>query len=334
MQVFSNWLSAMRDSTAIHREAHFSFSESPETGLLINVCKTHDGARVETQCCWGKPYKDRNIVSVTTQLGCPVGCAHCIVHTVPLFRNLKPAEMVDQVEILLDSGSSTEGFDRGRPLKISLNRAGEPLLNPHIPDTMELMARRFPGASFQIFSVFPDGPLTTRVVNEIMAFAEGYDRPVQVVVSLHESDEAKRRSLMPFAGGLMPHTRIAEFAKIWSRRVKRRKFSLSFALPDHGMSWDILALREAFPPRYFVVRVARFLPSDQDTAERFGAAADSRLEALEEAAHRAGYEVVYSPAQPLEETWDIRPYSAWHMLRAGPAAVRPDGRTSAASGKH
>ncbi len=305
-----------------------SISQSEDSGLLLNVCQTHDGARIETQSCWGKPYGDRNIISATMQIGCPVGCAHCIVHTVPLYRNLMVCEVVDQVAIILESGRNTAGFDPKRPLKISLNRAGEPLLNPHTPEVIRELADRFPGARFQMFSVFPSGPLAEKVMEGVAKFAESYDHPVQIVVSLHESDERKRRALMPFAGGLMPYTKIAEIAADWHRRVGRRKFSLSFALPDKGMEWDIEHLLERFPPQHFVVRVARYLPSDDRTAERFGMGADDRLQALNAAALDAGYQVVYSPAASLETVWDIRPYSAWHMLRRGAAHVRPDNKVS------
>ena len=89
------------------------------TKLLLAA---HDGAHVETVLM---PYNRRTTVCISSQAGCPVGCAFCATGAAGFRRNLSVSEITDQVRIatsLLSEGD-------GRVSNVVYMGMGEPLLN-------------------------------------------------------------------------------------------------------------------------------------------------------------------------------------------------------------
>lgn len=85
--------------------------------LLLETC---DSARVETV---GLPYHDRTSCCVSTQVGCPIGCAFCATGLSGFTRNLNAGEIVDQVLTV------QEAMGQKRVDHVTFMGMGEPLLN-------------------------------------------------------------------------------------------------------------------------------------------------------------------------------------------------------------
>ena len=118
----------------------------------------------------------------------------------PLVRNVTREEYVEQIARMLANHESVSWLDPRRPLKVSFGRAGEPLLNRSTVEAMHSIGERWTPA-FQVFSVMPDNA-TARTVNALLLdFAADYGSTVQLVVSMHTTDENKRRAMMPYGGG-------------------------------------------------------------------------------------------------------------------------------------
>ncbi len=95
-----------------------------------------DGERIESVLL---PDEDRATLCVSTQAGCPMGCAFCATAKIPFRRNLTAGEIVDQVYVAaaslvarhssLDAQETTRHEVDGRITNIVYMGMGEPLLN-------------------------------------------------------------------------------------------------------------------------------------------------------------------------------------------------------------
>ena len=96
-----------------------------------------DGERIESVLL---PDEDRRTLCVSTQVGCPMGCAFCATAKIPYRRNLTAAEIVDQVYTVcsvpvrayLPSGEqkiTPDGVTTNRITNIVYMGMGEPLQN-------------------------------------------------------------------------------------------------------------------------------------------------------------------------------------------------------------
>ncbi|MBN1630163.1 MAG: radical SAM protein, partial [Thermoleophilia bacterium] len=81
-----------------------------------------DGAALEAVFM---PYSGRATACISSQVGCPVGCAFCATGTMGLRRNLSAAEIVDQVRTVYVHAAAQEK----RLSNLVYMGMGEPLLN-------------------------------------------------------------------------------------------------------------------------------------------------------------------------------------------------------------
>src|SRR5512134_3279048 len=77
-----------------------------------------DGERIETVLL---PEEERKTLCVSTQVGCPMGCAFCATGRIQFRRNLTAGEIVDQVSAVEEQA--------GRITNLVYMGMGEPLLN-------------------------------------------------------------------------------------------------------------------------------------------------------------------------------------------------------------
>lgn len=152
--------------------------------LLLRLC---DGNTVE---CVLIPDGERTTLCVSTQVGCPVGCIFCASGMAGVSRNLRQAEIVEQVLL------ARRCLPAGRTLtNLVVMGMGEPLLNldallPALqrigdPDGIDLGARRITVS-------------TSGLPRQMQRFAEA-TKAFNLAVSLHAADDALRRQLVPTA---------------------------------------------------------------------------------------------------------------------------------------
>lgn len=157
--------------------------ESQRDGTVKYLWELTDGNCVETVVM---RYHHGNTVCISSEVGCPMGCAFCASTIGGLKRRLRPSEMVDQVLFSqLDSGLEISN--------IVLMGIGEPLDNfdtvmrflelINSPDGMNIGMRHISLS-------------TCGLVDRIEALAE---RELQLTlsVSLHAPDNETRSSIMP-----------------------------------------------------------------------------------------------------------------------------------------
>ncbi len=289
-------------------------------GIHINVFRTHDNHLVEAVAHTGKMYH-KTLISVTNQIGCPVGCDFCKVSEQRFKRNITAAEYHQQVQSIIENVGSIPWFDPQKPVKVCFTRAGEALLNKETLDGIAALAESY-APSFQFTTVMPGAPVARKLLQEMQNYLARYTNAFQINVSMHTSDEEKRMEMFGSYAKLMSFKEIAEVGKEWvnavgngrGERSTRRKVNLSFVLMEDN-EVDLRKMRELFHPDYFAIRYALYLPSSAATAALH---APSPLDVMcikAREARELGYDCIESIPQQLEMIWDTRPYSAFKMLK-------------------
>lgn len=154
------------------------------TEKILLSCR--DEARIETVVM---PYRRRVTACISSQAGCPVGCAFCATGTVGFRRNLVAAEMVDQVRWARRVAAAAEA----RLSNIVYMGMGEPLLNLQaVLDSISVLADPAGlGIGHRSISVS-----TVGVPAGILRLARSQPQ-VNLALSLHAASDEVRRLLIP-----------------------------------------------------------------------------------------------------------------------------------------
>lgn len=155
------------------------------------------------------PYRDRVTACISSQVGCPVGCAFCATGSMGFARNLSAAEIVDQVRAAA-SHSAAEGYPAAEGYAASESHSavagrrlsnvvfmgmGEPLLNLQaVLDSIRILTDpRGLGLGHRALSVS-----TVGIPAGILKLART-EPQVNLALSLHAADDRTRSILIPKA---------------------------------------------------------------------------------------------------------------------------------------
>lgn len=162
-------------------------ADSANVSLQI-AGQTNANSQRLTECVM-IPTEKRRTACLSSQVGCPVGCAFCASGLGGLEGNLTAGQIIEQLYRLSWSGNA------GRITNVVFMGMGEPLANfnavanairtMHAPDAFGMSARRI-----TISTVGLPGAIRKLVQFEI---------PVKLALSLHAPNDALRRQLIPWA---------------------------------------------------------------------------------------------------------------------------------------
>lgn len=199
-------------------------------------------------------YRERTVICISTQSGCPVGCRFCGAGD-SFVRSLTDREIITQVEHCLDAVYSVEGVDpkdMGR-LQIMFMSMGEPLLNlRHLETAIKALYARYPNAALLISTIGPD----IGHINYLRLMDICQDVPtVGLQFSIHESTDGKRDALIPFKKKLSLEN-IAFYGHLFKMRTGRKAF-FNYCAHDHNSTFDDAErLRRLFSPDDFCATVS------------------------------------------------------------------------------
>ncbi len=177
-------------------------------GTQKALLELEDGAHIET-VLMGRPNKratrtedERRTICISTQVGCPMGCAFCATGKLGFTRNLTAQEIVDEMRFWNDfchsreSGNPVSGsrIESGMTISnIVLMGQGEPLLNyDNIKNALNIILENTDiGPSKITLSTcgVPEGM-------EKMIEDKNFPR-VRFALSLHSAIEETRKKIMP-----------------------------------------------------------------------------------------------------------------------------------------
>lgn len=243
-------------------------------GTIKYLYRLHDGEAVETVFM---RYQHGNTVCISTEAGCPMGCAFCASTLKGLSRRLLPSEMLSQViETQKDTGERISG--------IVLMGIGEPLDNyDNVIKFLHLVAS-------------PDGLnigyrhislSTCGLVDKIQRLAEE-NLPITLSISLHAADDETRSSLMPVNKKWNLEALLPACLDYFEKTKRRISFEYTLVEGKNDRRADAQKLADVLY-RYCAgmplhvnlipvnpVRERGFQPSNQGSIRRFAEALESR----------------------------------------------------------
>jgi 23S rRNA (adenine2503-C2)-methyltransferase len=139
--------------------------------------------------CVTIPAQSRTTICVSTQVGCPVGCAFCASGQSGFHANLTAGQIVEQVLFALDPTGEADTAEAS--VNVVYMGMGEPFLNYDSTLRSIRLLRNEMGIGARAITVSTIG-----VPDRIRQLAE--DEPqVNLAVSLHAATDALRRQLIP-----------------------------------------------------------------------------------------------------------------------------------------
>jgi 23S rRNA (adenine2503-C2)-methyltransferase len=224
-----------------------------------------DGAEVESVLI---PEPDRTTLCVSTQVGCPLACSFCATGSLGFGRNLRTAEIVDQVCRM------RELLPEGRTLtNVVFMGMGEPLLN--LPNVLEairlLMHPKAFGLAARRITVSTAGVVPR--IRPLLAAA-----PVNLALSLHAAKDSVRDVLVPLNRRFPLDRLFDELARIEGlsrRRPVFFEYTLLEGVNDSPAdARDVVARLRAIPSKLNVIPMnphpdAPHRPPSPEATDRF-----------------------------------------------------------------
>ena len=188
--------------------------ESKLDGTVKYLWQLHDGNCVETVLM---KYHHGNTVCISSEVGCPMGCAFCASTIGGLVRRLSPGEMLD--EVLFTQ------LDSGQPISnIVLMGIGEPLDNyDNVCRFLELVNS---GEGMNV-GMRHISLSTCGIVPRILELAESRLQ-LTLSVSLHAPDDETRSRIMP-VNRRWPVDELLEACRVYYAKTNRR-ISFEYAM--------------------------------------------------------------------------------------------------------
>ncbi|WP_085931668.1 23S rRNA (adenine(2503)-C(2))-methyltransferase RlmN [Desulfosporosinus meridiei] len=210
------------DLETLSNHLHFSVlnkvrEQRSKDGTRKYLFRLEDGETIE---CVLMDYarlkaRDRHTICVSTQVGCPVGCAFCATGLEGFKRNLSAAEIISQVlDISQDIQQEDPDF---QVTNIVFMGMGEPMLNY---DQVLKSIRVLNQAQGLNIGMRRMTISTSGVVPKIIQLAKDNSQ-VGLAVSLHAADDSTRDKLIPM-NRRYPLSELMEACREYSRITHRR----------------------------------------------------------------------------------------------------------------
>jgi 23S rRNA (adenine2503-C2)-methyltransferase len=270
--------------------------------VYVGEFEGRPGARLECvdglDAAW--PRRDKWIINISTQIGCPVGCLFCDAGG-DYRGDLGVDEMMAQVFFVASRHPGL--METCGKLKIHFARMGEPALNDAVPETIRRLREAIPHPNVWccLATTAPAG--REAWFERFWEVKEaGWRGRFQLQFSVNSTAEAERHRLMPVR--LWSLGDVARYGERWYGQGDRRVV-LNFALAE-GAAFEADRIREYFYPAVFAIKLTPLNPTRRGReagfrtilrAARSRAATDRACERL----HQFGYDVVISIGDGRED---------------------------------
>jgi len=266
--------------------------------------------------------RDKWIINVSTQFGCPVGCPFCDA-AFDYAGNLDVRQLLAQVEWA--AARHPEFVSTCRKLKVHFARMGEPGLNDAVPEAMRALPELLPtpGLWTCVATIAPRGRETwfQRLFTVKREMFHGH---FQLQFSVQSTSEQHRDRLIP-----MPHLSLQQLARLGRDFFEPgdRKVVLNFALA-RDVDFNPEVIGRIFAPDRFAVKLTPVNPTAAGQQAGMQTLLRSeRAAALDQACKRLqqmGFDVVISIGDEREDSIGSNCGQAVRVTREANQAESPD----------
>jgi len=247
------------------RQGHLEKKQSGADGTIKILLRWPDDAKTETVLIADDP---RRTVCLSTQVGCPVGCAFCASGLTGLERSLAAAEIVEQLLWMQQDLKPNE-----RISNVVIMGMGEPLANYE----NTLRAIRIINADWAFGIGARHITLSTIGLPKQIRRLAHEDLQITLAVSLHAGDDELRQKLIPWAKQF--HLDQIFDAIDYYFQHTRREVTLEYVLlegvntspadADNLANWANRSRCNVNLINYNPVTETQFTPATVETAVRF-----------------------------------------------------------------
>nr|WP_321468229.1 23S rRNA (adenine(2503)-C(2))-methyltransferase RlmN [uncultured Desulfobulbus sp.] len=228
--------------------------ERSRDGAVKFAFRLEDGQIIESVMI---PEEDRNTLCVSSQVGCAMGCTFCCTGRMGFRRNLRTAEIINQVCAVRDWCLE---HNQPPPTNIVFMGMGEPLANfDNLLDAISILTEQR-GLDFSNRRITVS---TCGLVPQMMELGDRTD--VNLAVSLHAANDAVRSTMMP----INKRYPIAELINCCSnyRQKRRKRIMFEYTLLEgvNDADADAITLAELLRPVPCKINLLAVNPAGDDT---------------------------------------------------------------------
>lgn len=251
--------------------------EKSEDGTIKYAFELDDGAIIESVVIPDE--NKRNTLCVSSQVGCAMQCGFCLTGTMGIKRNLRPAEIVNQVSAVIEI-MANEGEDN-RLNNLVFMGMGEPLANfDNLITALKILIEQR-GHNFSSRRITVS---TCGLVPKIKALGE--EVPVNLAISLHAADDETRSKLMPI-NDTYPIDEVLQACREFPLPNRRRIMIEYILIKDVN---DSLAHAKRLVKKLHGINCKiNLLPYNTNDAFSYEPPSDETVRAFQEVLKKAGY---------------------------------------------
>ena len=188
----------------------------------------------------------RTVICCSTMSGCPVGCRFCGTGN-KFIRNLKSAEIVEQIQTVLKDKQITDVDSKGERFQIMFMSMGEPLLNwDEVEGAIKELHINYPNAELLLSTI---APLAYDAINKMLNLSTQINK-IGLQFSIHKSTDEQRDILIPYKDKLTLE-QIRDLGSSWWYVTGRHPY-LNYCIDGTNNSEeDIKRLQQLFSPVIF-----------------------------------------------------------------------------------
>ena len=240
---------------------NFKVFESSE-GNVWKYVFTKDDMVAEAVLYRYNDFYERTVICCSTMSGCPVGCKFCGTGN-KFIRNLTSAEIVRQINTILEDKNITDIDKKGKRFQIMFMSMGEPLLNWNEVETaIEWLSAEYPNAELLLSTIAPNKP---EVWKRVIDISKGIEK-VGLQFSIHKAYDTQRDELIPYKNKLTLNE-IRDIGTIWWKETGRHPY-LNYCIDgDNNGVRDEYELKERFSPVIFNFTFSVVCSADENMKE-------------------------------------------------------------------
>lgn len=262
--------------------------ESSDNSVWKYVFEFSNNAIAECVLYRYKSFKDRTVLCVSVQSGCPVGCKFCGTGE-QFIRNLSASEILDQVlYIFKDKKIDTENCEK---LQIMFMSMGEPFLNyNNVQHAITHLNMLYPNAELLVSTIAPNSVHYDKFINLSKMIPK-----IGLQFSIHKSNDEERNELIPFESKLTLEE-IRDYGTQWFIETGRKPYLNYCVNGENSNEEDFIRLWRLFRPEVFCLTFSVICSADENMKEK--AYRDlEKIEAFRELFVENGYDTrVFDPA--------------------------------------
>ena len=219
-----------------------------------------DGAITECVLYRYKSFKERTVLCVSVQSGCPVGCKFCGTGE-QFLRNLTSAEIAEQIGYIFDD-MDIPTFTCEK-LQIMFMSMGEPFLNYlNVERTLTALKYTHPNADLLVSTIAPK----SKYYNDFIDLSKDNDK-IGLQFSIHKSTDEERNELIPFKNK-MSLEEIRDYGEKWYIETGRKPYLNYCVNGENSNEQDFINLWRLFTPKVFNLTFSVICSADENMKEK------------------------------------------------------------------